>query len=789
VNSDRLRRWLLLAAALICAAGAGLVSVRSIDDQIAVLEACEAVEQRDWQTALARSQGRVGNDDTGRAAAECRCLALLATDDADACVELLERAVADGREDGWAPRPELSIHLIQTWRSQARSDAAAELASRAARRFPGEPDLFYLELETRSGIEDDEVVLKDLAARVPERGPQAVRMRVSLANRQLFRGDFEAALEALGEQPPADAGANLGSWFDARGFALASAGDSAATIANYDDWKRAGGDPIEAAARYALAMSIAGLADPSATPVELLRGALANGDRLADPKLREALAIRLILTLANGGSSGEALAAYDRFRPEFDLAGLTREELMRSSSHRELAASTPERRAGRSGRVRFTLRDPEPGAQLLVSPKVAEPVDTPFAAVAIPASGGVEIEREIGTAPVRWVYRDAHERTLASGNIQPVAGSPVEVTVVARAPKRPTRTTLTRRPGDGRRRVILLLVDCGDWRLVEALRARGELPTLDALLTQGHRAVLDSDPPLTAAALEALVWPNRRNAASFVGLMHQMGTELAGLSSVGENPLDGLRWLLPEEPDIFSVLGRGDHAAANLLLAHGSIRAGRHSEVTGPFGRTRKIPIRRSARDLRLDERERFPVLAQAATLGRDAQHIRTIAAEFDTAEEIVVEGSVDLLALRIEPFDILTHAHFAETVRDGQDDGAPLLYDVYRYVDARIADVHARIDADDVFIVMSDHGIRTAMEHSPHGIFVATGPGIPQGRAAGRPALRGVSSVLANLLGVAADWPDTGVAPWSTALKRAPGAEVAADASPAKVPPTRATN
>ena len=62
----------------------------------------------------------------------------------------------------------------------------------------------------------------------------------------------------------------------------------------------------------------------------------------------------------------------------------------------------------------------------------------------------------------------------------------------------------------------------------------------------------------------------------------------------------------------------------------------------------------------------------------------------------------------------------------------------------------------------MSDHGIRTAMEHSRHGIFVATGPGIPHGRAEGRPELRGVSAVLADLLGTTTDWPETGVAPWA---------------------------
>jgi hypothetical protein len=213
---------------------------------------------------------------------------------------------------------------------------------------------------------------------------------------------------------------------------------------------------------------------------------------------------------------------------------------------------------------------------------------------------------------------------------------------------------------------------------------------------------------------------------------------------------------------------------ANLLLAHGSIRAGRHGEITGPFGSHRRMPIAQSARDLRADERERWPALA-AAPAGRDALHVRTIAAEFDTATEIVEGREVDFLALRIEPLDILTHGHFAETTRDGQDDGANLLYSVYRYIDARIREVHDALDEDDVLIVMSDHGIRTAMEHSSHAIFVAVGAGVPTGRASGNPALRGVAAVLGDLFGVATPWPDTGVAPWASALPR-DAAVVAAD-------------
>jgi hypothetical protein len=332
----------------------------------------------------------------------------------------------------------------------------------------------------------------------------------------------------------------------------------------------------------------------------------------------------------------------------------------------------------------------------------------------------------------------------------------------------------------------MIVLDCADWRLVQYLRARGELPFLDALIRSGYRAVLDSDPPLTAAALEALVAPDERGAASFVGLVHQLGVELAGLASIGENPLAALAWILPERQDLFARVGAGDRSAANLLFAHGGVRAGRHSEVTGPHGRKRRVPLAKSARDLDADERARWPALA-GVRRERDAVHLRTIAAEFDTAADMIRAREVDLLALRIEPLDILTHAHFAEAVRDGQDDGEGFLFSVYRYIDARLGEVHDLLDADDVLIAMSDHGIRTAMEHSRHALFAAAGPGVPAGRAAGSPSLRGVPRMVADLLGVATDWPETGLAPWARALASAGSARVAAPGAKADPPPPRA--
>ncbi len=769
MSTSRRVRTLLLLAVIGAALTAGVVSFRSVGEQLSVLEACEASGRADWNAALSGTEGRVGADETGRAAAECRCLALLATNRGAECVALLEQLLADPDADGWAPNPTLAVHLIQTWRDQGRTLDAAELARRAAQSHPENADLFYLELVTRSVHEDEPTVIEELFRRLPASGPGAARMRISLANRHLQRGAPERALQALGDTPPPGAVEALGSWYETRGMAYATAGNLAGLERSYARWRESGGASDELRARFALTLSIAGLQHPSGATVELLHAALEAGQPFADARLEEALTVRLILSRVVDGHLDEALAAYDRARERFALAGLSRDELLRSAAQRLLAR---EPGAVRRGTLRFSVHGAEPGAQLLLSPDPTSPVDSDFETHPLSPSGELRVERRPGMAPQRWVYRDARGDVRASGTVSPVAGRMLDIEVQPRAPRAPLRATLSRRPADGRRRVALLLLDCADWHIVQYLRARGELPVLSALIDSGHRAVLDSDPPLTASAMEALVWPRRRSQASFVGLLHQLGVELGGLASVGDNPLGALAWLLPEDRDLFATLGADQLATANLLFAHGGIQAGRHSEVTGPNGRRRRIRLATSARDLDAAERERWPTLA-AVREERDAIHLRTIAAEFDAAEQIVRAGEVDLLALRIEPLDILTHAHFAAAVRDGQDDGRGLLFSVYRYIDARLGAVHDLLDGDDVLIAMSDHGIRTAMEHSRQAIFVAAGPEVPSGRAAGTPELRGVARTLADLLGVATDWPDTGVATW--AGRRAPLADAAA--------------
>jgi hypothetical protein len=757
------RQLVAVAALLLVALAAGVISVRRVGVQVRALEACEAAGREAWGDVLARTSGPIEADATGLAAAECRCRALLATGSGAECESLLARLLATPEAAGWAPTPDLAVHLVQTWREAGRAHEAAELAARAARRRPDDPDLFALELATRPAFEDEDPLLEELAARIPASGAAAARMRVSLAHRHLQRGEPSRAVDALGDSPPPEAGAETGRWFETRGMAFASAGDLRGLHRNYAEWQRAGGAPAELFGRFALTLSIAGLESPVEPILPMLGRALAAADAARDERLHEALAIRLVLTLAAAGRHAEALAVYDRERARHPLAGLAREELERSAH----GASAEAQGSPAVGRLRLAAPTAPAGSSILVSPAAGEPADSAYALHRLDGSGAVVVERAPDEVPVRWILRDAASRTLASGTARIETGAERIVAIAPQPVRERLGHRLERGPADGRRRVAAIVLDCADWRIAGYLLARGELPVLAALLATGHRAVLRSDPPLTAAALDALVFPLREGGRSFLGLLHQYGTEVAGLASVGENPLEPLSWLLPESRDLFSVLGAGPRSAANLLFAHGGIRAGRHGEVTGPDGRRERLALGAAARDLTPAERERWPLLA-AARAERDAIHLRTIAAELDTARDLALAGELDLVLLRVEPLDILTHAHFAAAVREGQDDGERLLFEVYRYLDARLAEVDAALDADDALVVMSDHGIRTSMEHSPQALFVAAGAGIPVGRAEGEPDLRGVPRVLAELLDVATEWPDSGIAPFAAALARA---------------------
>jgi hypothetical protein len=468
----------------------------------------------------------------------------------------------------------------------------------------------------------------------------------------------------------------------------------------------------------------------------------------------------------------DALEVYDRALRTFERVAISREEILRTAralrapavrggAAAEAAATAPLRPTA----LVFRLPAGDPAGTLLLSAPLDQPSDSAYERLALKPGKEIRVGRRPGAFPFRWVFQDAAGQTRASGSTWADLPDTV-IDIEPRAPRPRAAPPAAQAPGDGRRRVFVLIPDCGDWRLIQYLRTRGDLPTHDFLLERGFRAVLLSRPAFTGAAMEALVWPARGRQLTFVGLLNRMGLELAGLASVGENPLGFLDPLLPESESLFERIGAGERTALNLLFTHGHVRAGRHAELVGPHGARRRLDELRALRPLRPDEAAELPPGLQAPKYRAE---VHKLAAELDAAVELARAGEVDLLMLRIEPLDLMTHGFLPEVARPGQDDGQATLFWAYRYIDARLREVYEALDADDVLIVMSDHGIRTALEHDEDAFFVAVGSGVPRGRAGGQPHLRGVPRLVAELLGVdAADWPDAGIAPWARPVLRA---------------------
>jgi len=764
-------RQILRAGLALAVAGALLVvgwgSVNQLRVQRAVERACDATAAGRHAEALRLSADLAGPDGEGRIAAECRCWSLLASERRGECVALLEGVLGHAEAADWVPDPLLVRLVVAEHRDAGRHERAAALARRAAAAHPDDLHLLQAELLARSAVEGEERVIEDMARRLedPERATPAQRLVLAVAHAR--RSEPEAALRVLGDALPPVDHELFPMWIETRADALADQERFEEVRRLYARWRELGGPPAEVDARFAMRLSLSQLRHPEHSWTELLLDALEDRERIDNPALVEVLYRRAIAHLLVDGRRADALALYEEARERFGLEASLREQIVRGG------AGTPQSDAAGTGTAtgtgRLVFRRPSgagaalpaetrPGAVWL-QPPADEPGDAPWERLEWRGEVAVA-ERAPGPWPHRWVYLDGRGRPRASGSVWPSSGREVEVMIEPRPARTASAALLPERAAaDGRRRVFVVLPDCMDWRLAQYLRVRGELPVLDHLLETGHRAVLRSWPPLTAAAMESLVWPSRGRYVTFAGLVHRMGLEVGGLASVGRNPLEFLSALLPAGESLFEAVGAGDRVAANMLFSHGMIDAGRHAQLVGPRGLRRPARPVPAYRPLDGTERERFPGLAETGTARSLAEGL---AASMDAAVAMAREDEVDFLMLRLEPLDILTHMFFGDLTVTRQDDGRSPLFDAYRYVDHRLGELAGALDADDVLVVMSDHGIRTAMEHSEDAIFVATGAGVPRGRAEGQPDLRGVPRALAGLFGVRTDWPRTGVAPFA---------------------------
>lgn len=721
---------------------------------------CAAAEHGDWAAALAASEDLVANDTAGRRAAQCRCRALLATGEKAACVALLEDLLAAESEDDWLPDPTLTALVVAARDEAGEPNAAADLANRGALEYPEDVLLARQEMTLRSRVEDEADVLAEMTRRLEGReSVSADSVRLDLARRHAVRGEWKEAHDLLGDDPDAFPAELRDEWFDTEAQVLAGQGRPDRLAELFEEWERRGGDPVELLARHAILRSSNQIEDREGTTLAMLREVAERSDELSDERLVDLVHLRLIRTLVLAGEHDEALALYDQVVAERgELEFLKRDDILRAATQEALGE---EGMAAARGTIRFRVPDARPGDRLLVSPPAEAAVDAAYGAEPVGPSRPVEVTRSLGTWPVRWVLRDAGGRTAGSGAAWVRPGAIEEVTV-ERRPVEPVPTGRAEaalapaRPADGERRVLQVILDCADWRIVRYGLARGELPFFEHAIEHGHRAVLDSFPPFTALAVTRLVYPRKRGLRSFPELVHQLGREIEGLNFVGRNPFGALEAVLPAETDLFSTLAAEGFGTVNLLHSHGALQVGRNAQVVGPGDAVRPLEGYRSSRPLTPEEEELLRVDSQILR-----GHLQEMAADFDVVAELTGEPGIDFVSVRVAALDLVTHGAFQDFLPSGQDDGGAVLYRTYRYVDRRLGEIYRRLDADDTLIVMSDHGIRTPMEHDRRALFVALGAGVEPGRTDEVPPLQHVSGWIADLLGVDVDWPGNGTQEW----------------------------
>ena len=498
----------------------------------------------------------------------------------------------------------------------------------------------------------------------------------------------------------------------------------------------------------------------------LLRAALAETRGRASEGLRRALATRLVLTLVNAEQTDEALA---RLRRRGGAAREQRALARRDRARGALEALSDARVSSQPRRARLPRSPTRSRATCSGSRPSPSAGPTPTTRrCALPANGKLEALRAEGVAPQRWVLRDARGRAARLGNASRRWRARASRSRSRRARRARPAAPLARTRAAGRRppprRARAARLRRLAHRAVPA-RARRAAGASTRCCATGHRAVLDSDPPLTAAALESIVWPERESGVSLRRARSPARRRARGARVDRPQSVRGARVGAARERGSLRDARRGraqrrEPAARARRHPRGPPRRGRRARTARSAqrrGRTRRARSRR-ARSARASR--------ELATLAseRDAHLVHAIAAELDAAAAIAREREVDFFALRVEPLDILTHAHFAEAVRDGQDDGAGLLFS--RLPLPRRAPRRGRRRAR-----RRRRADRDVRPRHPHRDGALARRDLRRGgrRRAGRAARPGARRCAASrarradLLGVATRWPDTGVAPFAS--------------------------
>jgi len=329
--------------------------------------------------------------------------------------------------------------------------------------------------------------------------------------------------------------------------------------------------------------------------------------------------------------------------------------------------------------------------------------------------------------------------------------------------------------------VVMIGWDGATWDVIRPMLRRGELPVLGRLIDGGGRGVLMADPPL----LSPVVWttlatgfsPHEHGITGFeladptsgapilASSFHRQRAALWQMVSAGGKEVGFVGWWSswPAEPvqgylisdhlaynrwDDWATRGNKEQAGDFYLTFPAELAAelGSHAVRPGDVG------VETISALAAFDEDEAREMMEAERPVKYHAPSVLRFGYATDASNQRFAEYLLesrpqpDLFSITYILSDVAGHVfwhRYEPELYPGADRHDDRLRDaipnVYRQLDRWTGEILKRIDPDSTVIVLSDHGmgakrilprpgVNPAGDHTPEGIFVISGPGIPRG-------------------------------------------------------------
>ena len=330
-------------------------------------------------------------------------------------------------------------------------------------------------------------------------------------------------------------------------------------------------------------------------------------------------------------------------------------------------------------------------------------------------------------------------------------------------------------------KIVLVGWDGAAWSVIQPMLQRGELPVLARLIDGGGRAVLRADPPLYSP----VVWttlatgfpPSEHGVTQFempdstgdapilAASFHRRRAALWQMVSAGGKDVGIVGWWTswPAEPvrgylvsdhlaynrwDDWAKRGNKSQAGDFYLTYPEELSA----ELEPHAVRPEEIAVETLTALAAFDETERREMMEAERPVKFHAPSVLRFGYATDASNQSFARHLLesreqpDLFSITYILSDVAGHVfwhHYEPELYPGAEPGEDRLRDaipnVYSLLDDWTGEILDRVDPDSLVIVLSDHGmgakrmlprpgINPAGDHTPEGIFVVSGPGIPAG-------------------------------------------------------------